>query len=194
MANEHAVIPEKYWKAIKDCDKAYDDIFLYGVKSTGIFCRPSCRSRIPNIENVTIFHHAAQALAENFRPCKRCKPEGLSLPEEEWIKQIKEWIDQHYSQPITLHLLGDIFHGSPFHLQRIFKRVTGKSPTEYIQDIRLEKAIHMLETTEHSIADVGASAGFPSTPYFISLYKKKLGTTPAAYRKKTREERKNEKD
>jgi len=185
-------IPKEYWNAIKECDKSYDDLFLYGVKTTGIFCRPSCRSRVPNIGNVAIFQNAAQALAENFRPCKRCKPEGLSLPAEEWIKQIIVWIDQHYCAPITLHQLGDLFHGSPYHLQRVFKRVTGKSPTEYIQDIRLEKAVHMLEAGEQSIADVGASAGFPSTPYFISLFKKKLGTTPAAYRNKTREERKNE--
>ncbi|KAF0822794.1 bifunctional transcriptional activator/DNA repair enzyme AdaA [Cytobacillus firmus] len=178
-------IPEEYWTAIKDCDKSYDDLFLYGVKTTGIFCRPSCRSRVPHIGNVAIFKNADQAMAENFRPCKRCRPEGLSLPAEEWVKQITGWIDQHYSSPITLQQLGDLFHGSPYHLQRVFKRVTGKSPTEYIQDIRLEKAIYLLEAGDQSVADVGASAGFPSTPYFISLFKKKLGTTPAAYRNKT---------
>lgn len=183
MAYEKTAIPDEFWKAIRDCDKAYDDTFLYGVKTTGIFCKPSCKSRLPNIENVTIFRNANMALKENFRPCKRCKPDGLILPVEEWIKQMTEWIDRHYSQPISLHSLGEIFHGSPFHLQRQFKKVTGISPAEYIQKVRLERAVQMLETTEQTIAEIGLSAGFASTPYFISLFKKKLGTTPAAYRK-----------
>ncbi|MGG4267226.1 bifunctional transcriptional activator/DNA repair enzyme AdaA [Peribacillus simplex] len=176
-------IPNDYWKAIIECDAAYNDHFLYGVKTTGIFCRPSCKSRVPNKENVQIFKNANMALEENFRPCKRCKPEGLNLPTEEWIEQITEWIDQHYSEPLTLNTLADISHGSPYHLQRSFKRVKGISPTEYIQRLRLEQACRFLESSEQPITEIGLAVGFSSTPYFLTLFKRKIGKTPSGYRK-----------
>ncbi|MGE7764945.1 bifunctional transcriptional activator/DNA repair enzyme AdaA [Peribacillus sp. NPDC096540] len=187
-------IPNDYWKAIIECDAAYDDHFLYGVKTTGIFCRPSCKSRVPNKENVQIFKNANMALEENFRPCKRCKPEGLNLPTEEWIEQITEWIDQHYSEPLTLNTLADISHGSPYHLQRLFKRVKGLSPTEYIQQLRLEKAIRMLESSEQPVTEIGLAVGFSSTPYFITLFKKKTGNTPSGYRKAYHQNLKKERE
>ncbi|MDM5211141.1 bifunctional transcriptional activator/DNA repair enzyme AdaA [Peribacillus sp. NJ4] len=183
MNPKKADIPNDYWKAIMDCDAAYDDQFLYGVKTTGIFCRPSCKSRVPNKENVKIFKNAKIALEDDFRPCKRCKPEGLNLPTEEWVEQIAEWIDTHYSEPLTLIRLADISHGSPYHLQRSFKRVKGISPTEYIQRLRLEKATRLLENSEQSIYEIGLAAGFSSTPYFITLFKRKMGNTPSGYRK-----------
>ncbi|MFE4241908.1 bifunctional transcriptional activator/DNA repair enzyme AdaA [Peribacillus butanolivorans] len=187
-------IPNDYWKAIVECDAAYDDHFLYGVKTTGIFCRPSCKSRVPNKENVQIFKNANMALEENFRPCKRCKPEGLNLPTDEWIEQITEWIDQHYSEPLTLNTLADISHGSPYHLQRLFKRVKGLSPTEYIQQLRLEKAIRMLESSEQPVTEIGLAVGFSSTPYFITLFKKNTGYTPSGYRKAYHQDLKKERE
>ncbi|MFE4353736.1 bifunctional transcriptional activator/DNA repair enzyme AdaA [Peribacillus butanolivorans] len=187
-------IPNDYWKAIVECDAAYNDHFLYGVKTTGIFCRPSCKSRVPNKENVQIFKNANMALEENFRPCKRCKPEGLNLPTDEWIEQITEWIDQHYSDPLTLNTLADISHGSPYHLQRLFKRVKGLSPTEYIQQLRLEKAIRMLESSEQPVTEIGLAVGFSSTPYFITLFKKNTGYTPSGYRKAYHQDLKKERE
>ncbi|MGG3451197.1 bifunctional transcriptional activator/DNA repair enzyme AdaA [Domibacillus aminovorans] len=169
MEVKKTTIPAEYWKAITECDAAYDETFFYGVTTTGIFCRPSYKSRVPNQENVRIFKNAYIALEEKFRPCKRCKPDGLHLSAEEWVEQIVEWIDQHYIKPLTLHTLADISDGSPYHLQRLFKRVRGLSPTEYIQQVRLEKAIHGLETTGQSIADIGTAVGFSNTPYFIRL-------------------------
>ncbi|MFD4929531.1 bifunctional transcriptional activator/DNA repair enzyme AdaA [Peribacillus butanolivorans] len=187
-------IPNDYWKAIVECDAAYDDHFLYGVKTTGIFCRPSCKSRVPNKENVQIFKNANMALEENFRPCKRCKPEGLNLPTDEWIEQITEWIEQHYSEPLTLNTLADISHGSPYHLQRLFKRVKGLSPTEYIQQLRLEKAIRMLESSEQPVTEIGLAVGFSSIPYFITLFKRKKGYTPSGYRKAYHQHLKKERE
>ncbi|TCS96805.1 bifunctional transcriptional activator/DNA repair enzyme AdaA [Hazenella coriacea] len=183
MKGRKTHISDEYWNAIIECDPTYDNLFFYGVQTTGIFCRPSCKSKVPNKENVRIFKNAYIALAEQFRPCKRCKPDGLYFPIEEWIEQIVAWIDQHYYESITLQTLADLFHGSPYHLQRLFKRVKGQSPTEYLQQVRLEKAIHQLVTTNQSIANIGTSVGFSSTPYFTALFKKKTGTTPSSYRK-----------
>ena len=104
---------DERWHAIVHNDSSFDDKFYYGVKTTGIFCRPSCKSRVPNIDNVKIFQNTEEALSENFRPCKRCKPNGLTLPNEDWVTQIEEYIDNHYSEPLTLENLADMCHGSP---------------------------------------------------------------------------------
>jgi AraC family transcriptional regulator, regulatory protein of adaptative response / methylphosphotriester-DNA alkyltransferase methyltransferase len=180
-------IPDEYWKAIVECDPAYDETFLYGVKTTGIYCRPSCKSREPKKENVQLFKNSYMALEANFRPCKRCKPEGHTQPNEDWVGQIAGWLDVHYSEPITLETLAELFHGSPFHLQRLFKKVKGMSPTEYIQKVRLEKAMALLDESEMTVTEIASSVGFRSTSYFVTLFKEKFGCTPAAYRKKGRE-------
>ena len=176
-------ISDEQWQAITYNDSSYDTFFIYGVKSTGIFCRPSCKSRQPNKVNVLIFKNAEQALTQGFRPCKRCKPEGLHLPDLDWVVQIADYIDDHYSQPLTLEVLADMCHGSPYHLQRTFKRIKNMTPVEYIQMVRIAHAKVQLNTSDKTIGEVGILVGLPNTPYFITLFKKKTGYTPLQYRK-----------
>lgn len=177
------LVPDAFWKAIVDNDACFDDQFFYGVKTTGIFCRPSCSSRLPKRENVRIFKNAYVALAENFRPCKRCRPDGLNLPAEEWINQVAGWIDVHFTETVTLETLAETFHGSPYHLQRLFTKFKGQSPLAYAQQKRLEKALQLLQDSELPIAVIAHAAGFGSTAYFITFFKKSIGLTPACYRK-----------
>ncbi|MFD2923237.1 bifunctional transcriptional activator/DNA repair enzyme AdaA [Halobacillus naozhouensis] len=184
---ETSHVPNEYWKAIVANNAAYDDVFFYGVQTTGIFCRPSCKSKVPNIENVRIFKNAKAAQSEEFRPCKRCKPEGLRLPDHEWVEQMTKWIDRYYYEPLTLDKLAEISHGSPSHLQRTFKRVSGISPLEYIQQKRIAKAIRDLKETDNPVADIGVSVGLSNHAYFVTLFKKKTGTTPSEYRKQCKE-------
>ena len=174
---------DEQWQAITHNDVKFDEIFIYAVKSTGIFCRPSCKSRNPKKENVRIFNDANEAIAEGFRPCKRCKPGGLRLPDEEFAMQIGEYIDEHYCEPLTLEILADMCHGSPYHLQRTYKKVTGLTPVEYIQKVRISKAMYELITTNKSVAEIGLSVGLPNPSYFITLFKLKIGQTPKQYRK-----------
>ncbi|OZB99167.1 bifunctional transcriptional activator/DNA repair enzyme AdaA [Paenibacillus sp. XY044] len=175
-------IPEEKWQAIVSNDAAYDFRFFYGVSTTGIFCRPSCKSRPPNKENVQIFQHADEALAARFRPCKRCKPTGEKLPDQEWVIQITDYIDHHFREKLSLEHLADVCHGSPFHLQRTFKRVQGISPVEYIQRKRIQEAIRLLTQTDESITEIAAGVGIPNVPYFITLFKKITGQTPIEFR------------
>ncbi|AKE18064.1 MULTISPECIES: bifunctional transcriptional activator/DNA repair enzyme AdaA [Bacillus] len=184
MHNEGVTLTNEYWQAIIHNDSSYDSKFFYAVKSTGIFCRPSCKSRIPNRNNVRIFHHAEQALSENFRPCKRCKPNGITLPNEEWVKQIKDYIEKHYDKSLTLDMLAEMCHGSPFHLQRTFKRIIGLTPIEYIQQFRILKATEYLLHTNQSIKEISTAVGIENPEYFATLFKKKTGFTPTEYRKK----------
>jgi len=182
------LLTEERWRAITANDSAYDDAFIYAVKSTGIFCRPSCKSRAPKRERVRIFQNAADARSAGFRPCKRCKPTGHALPDEEWIMQITQYIDNHYEEPLPLSVLAEIGHGSPYHLQRIFKRTTGISPNAYVQQTRVRRAKELLAGSEQPVADIAAAVGIANTPYFITLFKRLTGETPAQYRSGVRKE------
>jgi AraC family transcriptional regulator of adaptative response / methylphosphotriester-DNA alkyltransferase methyltransferase len=181
MANTEALTDER-WQAIIDNDAAYDGHFFYAVKTTGIFCRPSCKSRPPKKENVELFQTVDQALSAIFRPCKRCKPTGQRLPDVEWVALVTEYMDRNYMETLTLETLADICHGSPYHLHRTFKKVKGFTPVEYIQRIRIGKAKEQLISSDKPITMVGVSVGMPNTPYFITLFKKKTGHTPGGYR------------
>lgn len=175
-------LSEEQWEAILSNDKSYDGQFYYAVMTTGIFCRPSCKSRPPKLENVRIFQTADQALTEQFRPCKRCKPTGQSLPDDEWIAIVTDYIDRNYMENLTLERLAEICHGSPYHLHRTFKRMKEITPVEYIQITRVAKAQEYLVQTDKAIANVGDLIGIRNTSYFITLFKKMTGFTPLHYR------------
>ena len=175
-------LTDERWQAIIHNDSSYDDKFFYAVKTTGIFCRPSCKSRTPNKDNVRIFLNTKQALSENFRPCKRCKPNGLKLPNEDWVTQIIDYIDTNYHEPLTLEILADMCHGSPYHLQRTFKQMKGITPLAYIQQLRISKAMQYLINTNQTIIKIGFAVGIPNTAHFATLFKKKTGYTPTEFR------------
>ncbi|MFT8323279.1 MAG: bifunctional transcriptional activator/DNA repair enzyme AdaA [Bacillus sp. (in: firmicutes)] len=182
VLNDIGIMTDEKWQAIIDNDASYNDQFFYAVKTTGIFCKPSCKSRILKKENVRLFQNAEQALKANFRPCKRCKPTNERLPDNEWITLVTEFIDKHFTEKITLDTLADMSHGSPYHLHRTFKKMKGITSTEYIQQVRLNVAKKYLIQTNKAIADISVCVGMANTPYFISLFKKKTGYTPAQYR------------
>ncbi|MBY8912083.1 bifunctional transcriptional activator/DNA repair enzyme AdaA [Bacillus sp. YC2] len=186
MGTERHVLTEEKWNAIIHNDSSYDGTFFYAVKTTGIFCRPSCKSRVPNKENVVVFQTADEALAEHFRPCKRCRPNGLRLPDEEWVTQITEYIDSHYHESLTLETLADMCHGSPYHLQRTFKKIRDTTPNEYIQNIRVATAERLLKLTDKTVTEIAMAIGISNTSHFATLFKKKTGSSPTEYRKSQR--------
>ncbi|MCO4850600.1 bifunctional transcriptional activator/DNA repair enzyme AdaA [Bacillus vallismortis] len=179
-------VSDEQWQAIVHNDASYDGQFFYAVKTTGVFCRPSCKSRIPKRENIGFFENANQAQAAHFRPCKRCKPTGKRLPDEEWIAFISEYVDSHCDEKLTLEALALLSYGSPYHLHRTFKKIKGMTPVDYIQHVRIEKAKMLLATFDDPVSEVGKSVGLSNT-YFITLFKRKTGETPEAYRKQQRQ-------
>jgi len=185
-------IPNDKWQAILHNDATYDHQFYYAVKTTGIFCRPSCKSKPPNRDNVSVFQHAEEAMAAGYRPCKRCKPTGQRLPDAEWAEQISRFIDGNFHHPLSLQMIADTCHGSPYHLHRIYKRVTGVTPAEYIQHKRLEKAKESLRKSNTAISTIAGRVGMPNIPYFVTWFKKSTGVTPAAYRASYRDHLKEE--
>lgn len=175
-------IPDELWNAIISNDHSYDNRFFYAIATTGIFCKPSCKSKNPNKKNVYIFQNATEALEANFRPCKRCKPTDELLPDQAWVEQITEYIHIHYAEHLTLQTIADMCHGSPYHLHRTFKRIKGITPAEYIQQLRIHKAVQAILETDQTIHEIAKSVGISSTPYFITLFKKLIKYTPNEYR------------
>lgn len=184
---------EEQKRAIIENDQSYDGKFFYAVKTTKIFCRPSCKSRVPNFDNVTIFRDAADAVGAGYRPCKRCKSGGSRLPDEEWITHIEMYIKENYSKPLTLDYIADHCHGSAYHLHRVFKRIKGITPLEYLQQIRMEEAKIYLVQTDLSIQEIAKLVGIPNSARFSTVFKEKNKQTPSHYRKNYKEECKNEK-
>ncbi|MEW9700950.1 bifunctional transcriptional activator/DNA repair enzyme AdaA [Paenibacillus sp. SI8] len=172
----------EYWKAIVENNTAYDGRFLYAVKTTGIFCRPSCKSRLPNREHVRIFSTMQEALAESYRPCKRCRPDGLRLPDEEWVEHIAQHMEERFAEPQTLAVLAEQFYASAYHLQRTFKRVKGITPLLYLQQVRIDAAKRLLIETDLAMHVIAVQVGIPSAAHFATLFQKKTGLTPTEFR------------
>lgn len=181
-------VTAEQWRAIRENDTLYDDRFYYAVKTTKIFCRPSCKSRVPNVDNVTIFYHAQDAMKAGYRPCKRCKSGGYRLPDEEWVLQAEAYIIENFMSHLTLDDVADGCHGSPYHLHRVFKRINGFTPLEYLHRIRIDKAKKHLRQPDKSISEIAALVGIPNATHFATVFKKWTNQSPREYRKKYRSE------
>ena len=167
---------QKMWNAVKNSDARYDGLFFYAVKTTGIFCRPSCRSKLPKRENICYFSTAKEAYDAGFRPCKRCRSDLVKYqPMQDVAKEIRDKLDQS----AALDEVGLCRR----RFVEIFKQEYGMTPKEYVAVQRLETAKEMLTHTEQKVIDVAEQAGFSSLSTFNRYFKRKTGKTPTEYRK-----------
>lgn len=174
---------QEKWTAVIENDTAFDGRFFYGVRTTKIFCRPSCPSKVPRRENVVFFDTAEQASAAGFRPCKRCRPDLIGYaPVQDAAEQVRALLDAGQ----------DAFSGLGVTRRRaseIFRWHYGVSPRDYRQRVRLEQARALLTRTQMPIVDVADAVGFESLSAFYRFFRAQTGLPPAAYRKKfTRKE------
>lgn len=167
---------QKMWNAVKNSDASYDGLFFYAVKTTGIFCRPSCRSKLPKRENICYFSTAKEAYDAGFRPCKRCRSDLVKYqPMQDVAKEIRDKLDQS----AALDEVGLCMR----RFVEIFKQEYGMTPKEYVAVQRLETAKEMLTHKEQKVIDVAEQAGFSSLSTFNRYFKRKTGKTPTEYRK-----------
>lgn len=159
-------------------DRAADGQFVVGVKTTGIFCRPSCPARRPRPENVEFFAGNADAEQAGYRPCKRCRPDEAARDEAAVRAAIDE-IKGSDEMP-QLAELAQVAGYSPAHFQRLFKRATGLSPAAYARALREERAREAL-AGEGRVADAIYQAGFEAPSRFYDGMKGRLGMTPSAW-------------
>ena len=162
-------------------DRGADGKFVYAVRTTGIYCRPTCPSRRPKPESVEFYRAPGDAERAGYRPCKRCEPHQRDRQRAAVLTACR-YIEAHCDERLTLKTLGRDAKLSPFHLQRLFRRIVGVSPREYQEAqrmARLKTAISNGSTLSAATFD----AGFGSSS---RLYEKsaQFGMTPARYRSK----------
>ena len=174
---------EEQWKAITQCDRSYDGKFFYAVMTTRIFCRPSCKSRVPNRDNVTIVMTVDDALQAGYRACKRCRPDQFRWPAEELVDWATEYIRAHYNEPLTLGRIAQTLHINRYHLHHTFKRMAGTTPVEYLRQERMAAAKQLLETSCMTVMEIAMAVGFVSAGHFSSVFRKHFGTSPSVYRR-----------
>ena len=182
--NNNALSEDRMWEAVVSNDGAYDGVFFYAVLTTKIVCRPSCRSKVPRRENVVFFNDLNTALAEGFRPCKRCRPDlGQEFhPELDWVVKAKSILESEYSDPGVLTGLPARINISLTHLERLFKKNTGLTLKRYLLCVRIEKARVLLRKPGYNNTDVCFDVGFSSLSNFYTEFRRQTGVTPGEYR------------
>ena len=113
---------EEMWEKIIACDRKYDGLFYTAVKTTKIFCRPSCKSRKPKKGNVEFFHDMSEVEKAGFRACKRCRPEVEHSPHTELVRKVIAFLVSQYKQKLELQDIANHVGVSPFYLERLFKQ------------------------------------------------------------------------
>ncbi len=176
MQDEH--MNETYWRALLERDRRFDGRFVYGVTTTGVYCRPSCGARTPLRKNVRFYPSPAEAGRDGLRPCLRCRP--LDDPAAR-MTEIRAHIEAHADEPLPLALLAKLAGMSRFHFQRTFKAETGMSPRRYQEAFRLQRLKQSLRETA-SVTDAVYDAGFGSSSRVYERSGPRLGMTPGQYR------------
>ena len=178
-----AATAEAMWEAFRRRDLAYDGQFYVAVKTTGVYCRPSCAARPPKRENVSFFPTAAAAEQAGYRACKRCKPHlvGQPDPQVEAVKRACLTIAAA-EEPPPLAALAQQAGLSPFHFHRLFKKVTGVTPKAYAAQVQARRAAESLANAT-TVTEAIYDAGYSSSSRFYESAAARLGMTPTAVRR-----------
>ena len=174
---------EECWAALEKRDAGAAGRFFYGVKTTGVFCRPGCTSRLPLRKNTAFFESAAEAQAAGLRPCKRCRPLDPSMASRHLAAIERACALIRASEAIpTLGQLADTAGLSRYHFHRVFKQVTGTTPRDYARTHRLGRLADRLDAGE-KVADAIYGSGFEASSRAYEDAPAALGMTPGQRRR-----------
>ncbi len=162
------------WQAVLLRDRTQDGRFVFGVKTTGIYCRPSCPARRPKPENVAFFGEPALARASGFRACRRCRPDE---PANDPVAMAHRAIETADATPVTLDQLASLVAMSPSHLQRRFKARYGMSPKAFQQVVRERRFRNALQQTG-AVSRATYESGFGSSSRVYERADSRFGMTP----------------
>jgi len=178
------MVREEWWQAVLSRNNRFDGTFVYGVRSTGIYCRPSCSARRPQRDQVIFFRMPEAAEQVGFRPCRRCRPAEAVIqdPQVKRIQRLCRYIETYDSpdRSLTLAEMGDHMHVSPHHLQRSFKRIMGITPRQYAEACRLRR-LKALVRKGTAITRALYEAGYGSSSRLYEGASTRMGMTPGTY-------------
>jgi AraC family transcriptional regulator of adaptative response/methylated-DNA-[protein]-cysteine methyltransferase len=176
------VTDQERWEAVIHRDKNADDDFVYSVKTTGIYCRPSCAARLARRENVVFHLTPKDAERAGFRPCKRCKPNDPSPHGEQAAvvaRACKLMVDAE--EPLSLDALAQAVGMSPWHFHRVFKSMTGLTPKAYATAHRANR-MHEELSRGGTVTSAIYNSGFNSNGRFYAETNKRLGMKPMEFK------------
>src|SRR5438477_12424351 len=168
------------WNAVLARDASSDGSFVFAVRSTGIYCRPSCPSRRPRREQVTFFKAPQEAEQAGFRACHRCHPDCNGTAIQDVVARVCRYLENHAGRRVTLDELSRISGYSGCHLQRLFKKVLGISPRQYAAGHRLQD-LKMRLREGYNVTAATYEAGYGSSSRIYENANGRLGMTPATY-------------
>ncbi len=182
MAEKQPVLDEeRCWRILVGPEAGRTDDFLYGVLTTGVFCRPSCKARRPLRENVRFFREAKEAVRAGLRPCKRCKPTDTQGGDSTArIAAACRRIEAAEATPPLADLAREAGL-SPFHFHRLFKAATGLTPKAYAQAVKSGRMREGLSDAR-SVTEAIYAAGYSSSSRFYEADAQALGMAPSRYR------------
>ena len=182
QAARAATLADPRWAAVQARDAHADGSFFYSVRSTGVYCRPSCAARAARPENVAFHATAADAERAGFRPCLRCKPDQppRSQRHAAMVAELCRLIETADNMP-SLDALSRRAGTSPSHLHRVFKAVTGVTPRAYGAAHRAQRVRDALGQAD-TVTDAIFTAGYGSSGRFYAEAQDVLGMTPTSYR------------
>jgi AraC family transcriptional regulator of adaptative response/methylated-DNA-[protein]-cysteine methyltransferase len=171
------------WQAVVARDRAADGTFVYSVQTTGVYCRPSCASRLARRTNVQFHATPADARRAGFRACRRCRPDrpGAEHAHAAMIADACRAIE-HADEMPTLTALAARAGLSPHHFHRVFKQATGVTPREYAAARRADRVRRGLASPGGTVTDAIYDAGFNSSGRFYESAGETLGMTPSAFK------------
>lgn len=177
-----ATLADPRWAALQARDGRADGTFFYSVRTTGVYCRPSCGARLARPENVAFHATAAAAEHAGFRPCRRCRPDRMPLAQQHAIMVAAACraIEQAETMP-TLEQLARASGLSPFHFHRVFKAVAGVTPKQYAGALRSARVRAEL-AGGRSVTEAIFDAGYNASSHFYEQSNEVLGMTPSRYR------------
>lgn len=167
---------EIMYRALVEKNSEFEGIFFAGVKTTGIFCRPTCRARKPKKENVEFFHTTRESLLHGYRPCKICDPMGYSGESPEWLKPVLKKIEEETNARIKdwdLRQMGV----DPNRVRRWFKKNHGMTFQAYLRTMRISEAFGRIRHGE-KVIDTAFGSGYDSLSGFTDTFKKTTGFSP----------------
>jgi len=158
-------------------DASYDGRFYVGVISTGIYCLPSCKAKLPKIENVVFFESREEAIGAGLRGCKRCRSEKFPDVLPVWLHDVLKFMRENRTERLTETMLAEMTSHDISTIRRYFKTHFGVTPLGFHRRLRLNHALYLIQSG-YDYLSAAYECGYESASGFRDAFKKQFGKTP----------------